>query len=134
MSIITALIVGAPVLVAGLPIAPHPVSSQITNAPLRRVDDTFAARKDAYLQKSRQEMDEWRSKIHIASERAEAKGHEASARAQAHLNRAWSATERNWQMLQTESAEGWDRTKGAYERSTAELRAQWHKIHPEDND
>jgi hypothetical protein len=67
MSIITVLIVGAPLLVAGLPIAPHPVSSQITNAPLRRVDDTFAARKDAYLQKSREEMDEWRSKIHIAS-------------------------------------------------------------------
>jgi hypothetical protein len=55
MSIITVLIVGAPLLVAGLPIAPHPVSSQITNAPLRRVDDTFAARKDAYLQKSREE-------------------------------------------------------------------------------
>src|ERR1700724_1140155 len=117
----------------GLPIvAQHPASPLATDAPLQLVDDDFAVRKDAYLQKSRTEMDEWRSKIHGAGERAEGKGHEASASAKADFNRTWTATERHWRKLQTESAKGWDRTKSAYERSTADLREQWHKIHPED--
>jgi hypothetical protein len=107
----------------------------VTDAPLQLIDDVdFTTRKDAYLQKSRTEMDEWRNKIHGAGESAEAKGHEVSASAKAHLNHTWTATQRYWRKLQTESAEGWDKTRNAYERSTAELRQQWHRIHPEDQD
>ena len=107
----------------------------VTDAPLQLIDDVdFTTRKDAYLQKSRTEMDEWRNKIHGAGESAEAKGHEVSASAKAHINQTWTATQRYWRKLQTESAEGWDKTRNAYERSTAELRQQWHRIHPEDQD
>jgi hypothetical protein len=134
MNILSVLIVGAPLV--GLPTVAQQAAPPLANdAPLQLVEDNdFAARKDAYLQKSRTEMDEWRSKIHGAGESAESKGHQVSASAKAHFNRTWTATERQWHKLQTESAEGWDRTKNAYERSTADLRAQWHKIHPEDQD
>ena len=137
MRILSVLIVGSPLIaLSGLPIAADlPMPPLVTDAPLQLADNgDFAARKDAYLKKSRTEMDEWRNKIHGAGESAESKGHEVSASAKAHFNRAWTATERQWRKLQTESAEGWDRTKSAYERSTADLRAQWHKIHPEDQD
>jgi hypothetical protein len=137
MNILSVLIVGSPLIaVSGLPIAAHhPAPMRVPDAPLQlAASDDFAARKDAYLQKSRSEMDEWRDKIHGAGESVEAKGHEMSASAKAHFNRTWAATERYWQKLQTESAESWDKTKRAYERSTADLRQQWHKIHPEDKD
>jgi len=135
MNVLSVFIVGSPLIaVSGLPIvAHHPAPMLVTDAPLQlAASDDFTARKDAYLQKSRPEMDEWRDKVHGAGESAEAKGHEMSASAKAHLNRTWAATERYWQKLQTESAEGWNKTKRAYERSSADLRQQWHKIHPED--
>jgi hypothetical protein len=137
MNILSVLIVGSPLIaVSGLPIAAHhPAPMLVTDAPLQLIDDVdFTTRKDAYLQKSRTEMDEWRNKIHGAGESAEAKGHEVSASAKAHINQTWTATQRYWRKLQTESAEGWDKTRNAYERSTAELRQQWHRIHPEDQD
>lgn len=137
MNVLSVLIVGSPLIaVSGLPIvAHHPAPPLVTDAPLQlAASDDFAARKDAYLQKSRSEMDEWRDKIHGTGESVEAKGHEMSASAKAHFNRTWDATERYWQKLQTESAEGWDKTKRAFERSTADLREQWHKVHPEDKD
>ena len=137
MNVLSVLIVGSPLIaVSGLPmVAHHPAPPLVTDAPLQlAASDDFAARKDAYLQKSRSEMDEWRDKIHGAGESVEAKGHEMSASAKAHFNRTWAATERYWQKLQTESAEGWNKTKSAYERSTTDLRKQWHKIHPEDED
>ena len=137
MNVLSVLIVGSPLIAAsGLPIvAHHPAPMLVTDAPLQlAASDDFAARKDAYLQKSRSEMDEWRDKIHGAGESAEAKGHDVSASAKAHINQTWTATQRYWRKLQTESAEGWDKTRSAYERSTAQLREQWHKIHPEDKD
>jgi hypothetical protein len=134
MNILSVLIVGSPLALSGLPVVTHHAAPPlVAGAPVQlAASDDFAARKDAYLQKSRSEMDEWRAKIHGAGESAEATGHEMSASAKAHFNRTWTATERYWQKLQTESAEGWDKTKRAYERSTTDLREQWHKIHPED--
>ena len=135
MNILSVLIVGSPLIViSGLPIVSHhPASMLVANAPLQLVDDAdFTARKDAFLQKSRTEMDEWRNKIQGAGESAEAKGREVSASAKAHFDQAWTATQRSWRKLQTESAEGWDKTRNAFERSSAELRRQWHTIHPED--
>jgi hypothetical protein len=144
MNVLALLIVGGPlvaVAVVGGPamatasaptMATHPVAMG-HGSPLRLAsNDDFTTRKDAYVRKSGDEMTEWRNKIHAAGERAEAKGHEASAETKDHFNRAWAETEEGWRKLQAESAEGWDNTKNAYEKSTAELRAQWHKIHPED--
>lgn len=121
---------------ASLPaIGDHP-TPLLVNGPLLKLadDQDFSARKQAYLQKTRNEMAEWRKKMHAAGERTEAEAQQASADIKAPLDRTWSATERAWRKLQSESAEGWDKTKHVYERSTAELRAQWHKLHPEDKD
>jgi hypothetical protein len=137
MNVLAVLIVGGPLIaMSSFPVAAALLAPPIVNEPLLRVadNDDFAARKDAYLQQMRDEMTEWRKKMEAAGERAEAAGHEASAETKEHLKAAWTATERGWQKLETESAEGWDKTKTAYERSTVELRAQWHQIHPEDKD
>jgi len=137
MNVLPVLIVAGPLMaVAGPPaVADHPAPLLVNGSLLKLADDQdFAARKDAYLQRTRNEMAEWRKKMHAAGEKAEAEAHEASADTKAHLDRTWNATERSWRKLKAESAEGWDKTKHVYERSTAELRTQWHKLHPEDND
>jgi hypothetical protein len=137
MRILAALIVTGPLMaMSSFPIAAAHLAPPMVDEPLLQVadNDDFATRKDAYLQKMSDEMTEWRKKMDAAGERAEAAGREASADVKEHLKRAWTATEEGWQKLKAESAEGWDKAKTAYERSTAELRAQWHQVHPEDKD
>jgi|SRR5579872_1472077 len=137
MNVLAVLTVGAPLLLmAGVPVmADYPTPLRINGTLLKLADDEdFAARKSAYVQKMQNEMAEWRRKMHAAGGQTEDAVHNASADARAHLDRTWAATERASRKVQTESAEGWDRTKTAYERSTAELRARWHKLHPEDAD
>jgi hypothetical protein len=123
MNALTVLVVGGPLLLmAGLPaMADHPTPLLVNGTLLKLADDgDFAAHKDAYVQKMHNEMAEWRRKMHAGGERTEAEVH--------------GATERASRKLQAESAEGWNKTKTAYERSTAQLRMQWHKLHPEDQD
>jgi hypothetical protein len=135
MKFLAVLIVVGPLMsVVGLPAFGEHPTPILSNGPLLKLVDSedFAARKDAYLRKMRTEMAEWRQKMHAAGQWTEAEAHEASADSNARLNQAWTATERAWRNLQSESAEGWDKAKHAYERSTAELRAQWHKLRPDD--
>jgi hypothetical protein len=137
MNVLAVLIVAGPLMaIAGLPaVADYPAPLLGDGSLLKLADNQdFAARKQAYLEKMQNEMAEWRTKMHATGERTEAAVHDASADTKAHLDRTWAATERTWRKLQTESAEGWDKTKTAYERSTADLRTQWHKLHPEDAD
>lgn len=138
MNVLTVLIVAGPLMaVAGAPsvLAQSAASSMVQEAPLRLAqNDDFTTRKDDYVKRSGNEMTEWRNKIHAKGEQAEAKGHAESAEAKTHFKEIWAATETGWQKLKSESADGWDRSKTAYERSVADLRAQWHKMHPEDND
>jgi hypothetical protein len=137
MNVLAVLIVGGPLMaLAGLPaVADHPAPLLASGPLLKLADDQdFAARKQAYLEKTHNEMAGWRKKMNTAGERTETEAHEVSADTKAHLDRTWAATERTWRKLQAERAEGWDRTKTAYEQSTAELRTQWHKVHPEDAD
>jgi hypothetical protein len=135
MNVLAVLLIGGP-LMAGLPAAADHPTLLLVDEPFLKVadNDDFAARKDAYLQKSGNEMAEWQRKMGVAGERTEAAGHEASLSTKAHLDRTWTATKQGWQELQAQSAEGWDKTKDAYERSTAELRVQWHRVHAEDKD
>lgn len=137
MNALSVLVVAGPLMaMAGASaVAGQSAALPANEAVLQLADnDDFAARKDAYIEKMRDEMAEWRHKLHGAGERVEAKTQEASADAKAHLDRTWSATEQGWRDLQAESAEGWDKTKNEYERLSAELRVQWHQVHPEDKD
>jgi hypothetical protein len=88
--------------------------------------------KDSYVKKAQAEMQEWKQKIHDFGEKAEVKGHEASASTKAELNKAWSRTESASRKLKTASADGWQSAKVSYERASQHLRDTWHKIHPED--
>jgi hypothetical protein len=137
VNVIAVLIVGGPLIaLAGTPAVAGHSRPLLVNELLVKVadNDDFAARKDAYLQKSRDDMAGWQKKMHAAGERGEADGHDAAATTREHLDRTWTAAEQGWRDLQAASAEGWDRTKNAYERSAAELRVQWHRLHPDDKD
>jgi hypothetical protein len=138
MKVLAILIVGGPLLAASVIGAAAMADAAPTEAthPALRLADTgdFTARKDAYIQKADDEMSEWRDKIRAAGDQAEAMGQQVSAEAKVQLNQIWVATQDGWRKLQVEGAEGWDESQRAYERSVAELRVQWHKIHADDND
>src|ERR1700688_2348227 len=115
--------------IAGLPsVTDHP-TPLLTGEPVLVLvgTDDAAAGRDTYIRKARTEMAEWREKIRAAGDRAQVEGSAASANTKAHLDQAWTTTERGWRRLQAESAEGWDKAKLAYERSTADLRVQWQR-------
>lgn len=135
MRVLAILIVAGPLMAAavtGAPVMADDVSTEATHPPLRLAD--FTARKDAYVQKADDEMSAWRDKIGAAGERAEAMGQEASAETKVQFNQIWGATQDGWRKLQVESAEGWEASKRTYERSVAELRVQWRKLHADDQD
>jgi hypothetical protein len=88
--------------------------------------------RDTYLQRARDEMQEWRRKLHDFSAKAEANGKEAGNAAETDLNKAWTKTEAASRRLQTVGAEGWQRAKTSFEKASHELAEAWHKLHPED--
>ena len=95
-------------------------------------DSDFGAKKDDYLHRAGDEMREWQQKLHDFGEKAEASGHAAKTKAKADLQLAWNETQEKWNGLQGAGADGWDRAKHAFENATAELKAKWHRVHPED--
>jgi hypothetical protein len=110
-----------------------PNSSHVGNATIQLVaEGDFASKKNEYLQRARDEMQEWRQKWDHVGEKAEAKGHEAKAEVKEQLNAAWAETKEKWNKLQTASADGWEGAKRSYEKASAELKEKWHKVHPED--
>jgi len=135
MKILTAAIVVAPLLLIGvLPaIAGQPVSLAPSNAPIRLAADTASATdRDTYLQRAKDELQEWQRKLHDSSEQAKAKGQAAGDSASDELNEAWSKTEDASHRLQTASADGWESAKISFEKASHNLADAWHKIHPEE--
>lgn len=109
--------------------------------PASQVDVRFAADlqlaavgddRREYKERLREEVREWREKMHKLGDRAEAKAHRISVATRAKLNRAWSKTEAEAHRLERASARGWDKAKNSYERAKENLRTTWHNAFPED--
>jgi hypothetical protein len=124
MRIFTAAIVIGPLLLIGaLPAGAGQSPPALgSNAPvgLAAGGDT-AADRDTYTQKARNEMQEWRRKLHDFSEKAGASGKEAGNAAMTDLNRAWVKTEAASRKLQTVGADGWDHAKTSFEQASQAL-------------
>jgi hypothetical protein len=84
-------------------------------------DSDFAAKKDEYLRDAKREMQEWGDKLDRA-------GNHASK----DVDRAWTKTKDAAHRLQVASATQWDRAQRGFEDAMQDLKARWHKIHPED--
>ena len=82
-------------------------------------NDDFASQKSEYEARARREMDLWQQRMS-----------EASARTQGTLDQAWKATKEHWADLQQATADGWDRSRTAFEQASERMKEEWHKFHP----
>jgi hypothetical protein len=135
MRILAAAIVFTPLMLIGaLPaLAGQPVSLSPSNAPVRLAADTASTTDhDTYMQRAKDELQEWQRKLHDFSEQAKAKGQTASNSTGNELNEAWDKTEAASHRLQTASADGWESAKISFEKASHNLADAWHKVHPEE--
>ena len=135
MRILTATIVFAPLMLIGaLPaLAGQPVPLSPSNAPIRLAADTASTMDhDTYLQRAKNEVQEWQRKVHDFGEQAKAKGQTTGNSAGDELNEAWNKTEAASHRLQTASADGWESAKISFEKASHNLADAWHKVHPEE--
>jgi hypothetical protein len=135
MRLLTAAIVFAPLMLIGvLPaVAGQPVSLLPSNTPVRLAADTpTATDRDSYMQRAKDEMQEWQRKLHDFGEQGKAKGQTASNATGDELNEAWNKTEAASHKLQTASADGWESAKTTFEKASHNLADTWHRIHPEE--
>lgn len=98
-----------------------------------RVDDDFTRKRTEYQERAQRQMDEWGQKINRAAESAKERGKRLTDNAQAELDKAWSETREQWAKLQQASADGWERTRTAYERASRKMRDEWNKFYPEND-
>jgi hypothetical protein len=88
--------------------------------------------RNTYVQKTRDEMQEWQRKLHDFSEKAKAKGQAAGSAAKIDLNKAWVRAEAEARKLPTVGAEGWGSAKTSFEQASRELASAWDKIRPQE--
>jgi len=132
MKILTAAIVIGPLMLIGaLPAGAGQSISSDTPIQLAAGSDSTPDR-DTYIQKARDEMQEWQQKLHDFSEKAKAKGNAAGNAAENDLNEAWTKAKAASDELQTAGADSWESAKTSYKEASHELAEAWHKIHPED--
>ncbi|HXQ52184.1 MAG TPA: hypothetical protein VN802_13905 [Stellaceae bacterium] len=128
------IVIGPLMLVGALPAGAGPSTLSLgSGAPVRLAAAGDATSdRDTYMQKARDDMQEWQRKLHDFSANVEAKGKEAGAATEADLNRAWTKAEAASRQLQTVGAEAWDNAKSSYEKATRELADAWNKARPQD--
>jgi hypothetical protein len=128
----TSTIVGS-FLVIGL-IGTLPAAGQSIQPPQPAASSRMAAvadwktERDAYVQKARDEVQEWQRKLHDFSEKTRTKTSETSIMAQNDFNAAWKETEDAFHKLETVRAEDWESAKTSYNKASLKLAAIWDKI------
>lgn len=103
------------------------------HAAIVRVDDDFTRKRTEYQERAQRQMDEWGQKINQAAESAKENGKRMAEDAQAELDKTWAETREQWAKLQQASADGWERTRTAYERASRKMRDEWNKFYPEND-
>jgi len=125
--------IGTLLLITALPVAGQTISQRAPGAPTQlTAAGEFSAKKDEYVQRSRNEMREWQRKMQNFSRKADAKAHEAGAAGMSRLREAWAKTQAESRVLESTSADGWQSAKNSFEKASRNLKDAWHKIHPED--
>jgi hypothetical protein len=115
-----------------LPATAQTVSPQATGAPVQLTAHwAFAVKKDDYVQRSRDEMREWQTKLADAGETVSTRGGEAGAAGMNGLRKAWARAEAESRKLELASADGWDRAMSSFEKASRNLKDAWQRIHPE---
>jgi len=108
------------------PSAPHPVA-QVKMAEA----GPSTADRDAFAQKARAELQEWRVKLDRFGENAKAGSKEALKTASDDLNKAWTKAKDASAKLETARAADWESAKASFRTASDELAAMWTKVRAE---
>nr|WP_294514738.1 hypothetical protein [uncultured Rhodopila sp.] len=90
-------------------------------------------RRDLYIQKSEEELDDWQAKLLRFDEETHARMQKNRSASLAGLLAALDKAEAGAYKLQTISADGLEDAKISYEKATSELADAWGKVRPEDH-
>jgi hypothetical protein len=119
------VLIGAPAKAAGW--------SMSSDTYLHLVDaGNLTGERDAYIQKARNEMQDWQQKLHNFGEKAKQKGQKEGSAGRRELNSAWTKTKTEAHRLETAGAGGWEKAKTSYENASHALADAWGRIRPED--
>jgi hypothetical protein len=88
----------------------------------------WKAERDTYIQKARDEVQEWQRKLHDLREKTKTRNSEASITARNDFNTAWIETEDAFHKLETVGAEDWESAKTSYNKASQKLATIWEKI------
>jgi hypothetical protein len=86
------------------------------------------AEREAYVQKARDDVQEWQRKLHDFSEKTRTKTSEANITAKNDFNTAWTEAEDAFHKLETVGANDWESAKTSYNKASQKLAAIWEKI------
>jgi hypothetical protein len=88
----------------------------------------WKAERDTYVQKARDEVQEWQRKLHDLREKTRTKNSEASITAQNDFKTAWTEVQDAFHKLETVGAEDWGSAKVSFNKASQKLAATWEKI------
>ena len=114
-------------MVGTLPAAGQPVQS-VPSASSVQVAAISTTDRDSYVQKAREEMQQWQLKLQDFSEKVRTKATDANVASQKDFNAAWAEAETASQRLETASAADWESSKSSFKKASQKLAAVWQKI------
>lgn len=126
--LITGVLPAAAALRAPLPA----LTADVKIAPDVQLAAVDSNERREYTARLREEMREWRQKMHDIGDRAEMKAHKVSRATRKQLDAAWSRTQAEARHLERATSRGWDKAKDAYERAKDNLRTAWNNTFPND--
>jgi hypothetical protein len=116
-------------LIGTLPAAGQSIQPPQSAAPSRvAVVADWNAEREAYVQKARDDVQEWQRKLHDFSEKTRTKTSEANITAKNDFNTAWTEAEDAFHKLETVGANDWESAKTSYNKASQKLAAIWEKI------
>ena len=132
MRILPGLAVLGPLLLIGtLPAAAQSVQpTQPTASFGGAAAADWKAERNTYVQKARDEMQEWQRKLHDLRE--ERRNSEANIKTRKHFNTAWTEVEEASRKLETAGAENWQSAKVSFHQASQRLAAVWEQIKNQD--
>jgi hypothetical protein len=120
-------------LIGALPAAAQSIQPTHSAVPVRiaSVADS-AADRETYVQKARDEMQEWQQKLHDFREKARTKATAENIATRNDFNTAWTRAEAASHRLATAGAADWQSAKSSFEKASQKLAAVWQKIGTQD--
>jgi hypothetical protein len=130
MRITTPILLATFVMIGAPPAGAQPVPADVGTR--TAVDAASSGRRDTYLLKSEEELDEWQVKLLRFDEESRARAQKDGAASRAVLLSALDKAEAGAYKLQTVAADGLEDAKVSYEKAVGELADAWGKVRLED--